>query len=646
MINQISLANTFGHFVTAISSLIGLANTLVDGPSFTANTELKLTKPGVTLNVRTNALVSGNLTISSNVLANLITITGPNTSVVVSNTLNANNILITNTANIANATIMSAEIYGGNGTFTSINTQTGFFANATVITLVSYGGQHMCNTVQANTVAILAGSANLSTLNVAVATIANLTANITLSTINLSNIANSQVINCTFANTQGLNKANVGLDQVDNTSDATKNAATANLSNKTLMSPLVVTGNVSADPTTALGIASKQYVDNRREDYGAILNGRMDIWQRGNTLSNVLNFAFGYPTFDRGFSDPGVADTFAINSNYSGPAITVKKSNNVPTFANSGVLFDSSLQITCDTADPTPNANTNNRFTVLQTVVEGYRWTPYKGKPGVLSFWVYSSQTGSHSFCTNGESPYNQTLYVQPYTINAANTWEYKTIQIPAQTIVSNTDPTTSSNTGTGIKFVWGLESSTGFTISNESLHGQWLGGNQVRGANTVQPLQTTGAVWAITGVRYDLGTVPKSTSWRPLTEEVQLCKRYYQKSFALDETPRNAIGLSTGEYVFIAGKAGTGRQNTSFQLPVEMRQTVFDVGIVLYNPSANVARPARIHDSTAVAHCDLERVHVYAGKIFQLGGNGNTATSVGNSLTFHWAAIADTYAS
>lgn len=40
-------------------------------------------------------------------------------------------------------------------------------------------------------------------------------------------------------------------------------AATQTLTNKTLTSPVINTGTVGADPTVALGIASKQYVDSK-----------------------------------------------------------------------------------------------------------------------------------------------------------------------------------------------------------------------------------------------------------------------------------------------------------------------------------------------------------------------------------------------
>lgn len=608
MINQISLANTFGHFVTAVSSLIGLANTLIDGPSFTANTELKLMKPGRSLNVRTNALVSGNLSVQ--------------------NTIYTNTVSVTQWANISNATIQNATISGGNLTLNQIETQVAIIGNATISTLVSTGGQHTCNTVIANNIFTLGGTANLSSLTAVIATIDNLYANVGNSSITFSNVIASNLVNCTFVGVSGLLKDYVGLNEVDNTSDATKNSAVANLSNKTLMSPLIISGNVADHPTNPLGIASKQYVDLRKEDYGAILNGRMEIWQGGNTKSVTANTQFGTNQEHVSYFNDTTADMFRLRMNSTGAGLTARKSNNVPTFANSGVSFSSSLFITCDEIDPTPNSDIL-KFTVLETFIETSRWTPYRGVPGVLSFWVYSSKTGNHQCSLYLYTSNNQYIFMKTYPINTANTWEYVTIQVPPETF---SDPRDSKR---AINIMWGLDSTNTWVTS--PLSNNWVTGFAVRDNTTVQPFRDVGAVWAITGVRYDRGETPKTTSWRSLPEELQLCKRYYQSSFALDSIPKRGVGLGTGEHTFIAGKSGGNTQHASIQLPVEMfhGSSIFPT-LMLFNPIANTN--SSIYDTSSSTHCTEYNSKIMVGKSISVHLTGNTSTSVGNILGFHWA--------
>jgi len=80
---------------------------------------------------------------------------------------------------------------------------------------------------------------------------------ITVDKTTVQTLTNKTLTSPAITTPTGIVKGDVGLGNVDNTSDATKNAASVTLTNKTLTG-----GLVTADPSVALGIASKQYVDN------------------------------------------------------------------------------------------------------------------------------------------------------------------------------------------------------------------------------------------------------------------------------------------------------------------------------------------------------------------------------------------------
>lgn len=63
-INNLTTANTFGEWLSVTQSLVGVANALTDGPTFTANTLLRMTHSGETLNVANTATFTGNVVIS------------------------------------------------------------------------------------------------------------------------------------------------------------------------------------------------------------------------------------------------------------------------------------------------------------------------------------------------------------------------------------------------------------------------------------------------------------------------------------------------------------------------------------------------------------------------------------------------------
>jgi len=63
-ITNITNANTFGQWLSTTQSLVSVANSLTDGPTLTANTLLRLTHAGETLNVANTAIFTGNIAVT------------------------------------------------------------------------------------------------------------------------------------------------------------------------------------------------------------------------------------------------------------------------------------------------------------------------------------------------------------------------------------------------------------------------------------------------------------------------------------------------------------------------------------------------------------------------------------------------------
>lgn len=61
---NITNANTFGQWLSTTQSLVVVANSLTDGPIFTANTDLRLIASNTTLTVANTARFTGNVNIS------------------------------------------------------------------------------------------------------------------------------------------------------------------------------------------------------------------------------------------------------------------------------------------------------------------------------------------------------------------------------------------------------------------------------------------------------------------------------------------------------------------------------------------------------------------------------------------------------
>jgi hypothetical protein len=177
----------------------------------------------------------------------------------------------------------------------------------------------------------------------------------------------------------------------------------------------------------------------------------------------------------------------------------------------------------------------------LAQSIEGYNvadlmWgTPY-ASPVTISFWVRSSIAGLFGGALIDSA--NTQSYVLAYTINAPNTWEYKTITVPGCTSGSNWNTTNS----TGIKIRLGV--GTGPTYSGPA-SGSWYAGAyfNVTGARSV--VSVSGATFYITGVKLEKGTLATPFEVRPYNVELSLCQRYYYRLWSGGNPSLFAIAVS-----------------------------------------------------------------------------------------------------
>jgi hypothetical protein len=154
-------------------------------------------------------------------------------------------------------------------------------------------------------------------------------------------------------------------------------------------------------------------------------------------------------------------------------------------------------------------------------IIEGYNfsdlgWGAAGAQTVTLSFWVRSSLTG-----TFGGALANGGLtrsYPFTYTINAANTFEYKTI-----TIAGDTTGTWLTTNGNGV-IVW-LDMGCGSTYLGTA--GAWASADYRGATGDTKLISTTGATFYITGVQLEVGTVATSFDYRPYGTELALCQRY-----------------------------------------------------------------------------------------------------------------------
>jgi hypothetical protein len=250
-----------------------------------------------------------------------------------------------------------------------------------------------------------------------------------------------------------------------------------------------------------------------------IINGAMVISQRNGTSSVTIANATGTYTLDRWrFYE----DTDGV--------ITAEQS----TVAPSG--FTNSLLVTVTTADTSLGAS---QFALFEQKVEGFNvadlaWGTASAKPITISFWVRSSLTGTFGGAI-ANNAFNRS-YPFTYTINAANTFEYKTI-----TIAGDTTGTWLTNNGTGMLVQFGL----GVGSSFSGTAGAWSASGLISATGATSVVGTSGATFYITGVQLEVGTQATSFEYRQYGTELALCQRYYEKLGSDTTNAQMGIGFN-----------------------------------------------------------------------------------------------------
>jgi len=151
-------------------------------------------------------------------------------------------------------------------------------------------------------------------------------------------------------------------------------------------------------------------------------------------------------------------------------------------------------------------------------------WGTASAATVTLSFWVQSSLTGSFGGAIQNSG--RDRNYPFAFTINSANTWEYKTV-----TISGDTTGTWLTTNGRGITVLFSL--GTGATYSATA--GAWTGTSFITSATgATSVVGTNGATFYITGVQLEKGSTATSFDYRPYTTELQLARRYFWKSTQL----------------------------------------------------------------------------------------------------------------
>ena len=237
------------------------------------------------------------------------------------------------------------------------------------------------------------------------------------------------------------------------------------------------------------------------------INGGMTVAQRG-TVTGITSSTYAGP--DRFRFGIGSHGTFTVSQDSSAPT---------------GSGFANSLKLACTTADTSVATGAAGYF---QHKIEGQDCQRIKkgtssAEQLAVQFWVKSNKTGTYALqCQDNDNSRN---FTTTYSISSADTWEKKTITIPADTTGALDD-----DNNVSLTFNFWLVAGTDYTSGSAS--SSWYGNtatNMAKG-HTVNIADSTSNTWYMTGFQVETGSVHTDFEHRSFGQELALCQRYFQK--------------------------------------------------------------------------------------------------------------------
>jgi hypothetical protein len=301
----------------------------------------------------------------------------------------------------------------------------------------------------------------------------------------------------------------------------------------------VTTAKVADDAVTG----AKLYAENlgRRN---LIINGAMQVAQRATSQASISSAGYY------------VQDRFKVNTNDAGVWTQTQESlttSDTP-FQNG---FTQALKLDCTTASASLNAAGTLQ---INQAIEGYNVQRLgsgssSAKSITVSFWIKATKTGTNVLASYQDDGGKQVATT--YTINVSNTWEFKTVTLPANT----SDVIVNDNTR-GRLVTWYF--AAGSNRTSGTLRNTWTAyATADEAVGQVNHADNVANNIHITGIQVEVGDTATPFEHRSYGEELQLCQRYFYPV-----CPKNISGQSIGMAYYYVGTTLLG----IVHFPVTMR--------------------------------------------------------------------------
>ena len=251
-----------------------------------------------------------------------------------------------------------------------------------------------------------------------------------------------------------------------------------------------------------------------------IINGAMQVAQRGTSETGVTTSGY-----------KNACDRYRCNGNNG--TWTISQDTDAPEgFSNSFKMLLTATEVLG-----------NIDYWAVEQKIEGQNLQHLKygtasAQSVTLSFWVKSNVTGT--YCANLYQDDGASNYPVTYTIDAADTWEYKTIVYDGNTVTSLDNDNASSLRATFFVLA-GSDYTSGATGSRTAYaNATFAAGHAVNVGSAVNNY------FQITGVQLEVGDTATPFEHRSYGDELARCQRYYYRMTSTALYGRYGLGENT----------------------------------------------------------------------------------------------------
>ena len=334
-----------------------------------------------------------------------------------------------------------------------------------------------------------------------------------------------------------------------------------------------------------------------------LYNTGLEIFQEGTSFTNPVSGTY-------------IADGWQATKVTSGTLDWSQDTSVVPTPAQVGAFVRASLKALVTATDVSIAATD---FLHVMQPIEGYDIHPIAQRIFTLSFWVRSSVTGT--FCVAARNLGADRSCVLEYTINVANTWEYKSLTFPA----SPSAGTWNYTNDVGIYLGFTLMAGTNF----HTTPGAWNTGSFIATSNQVNWIGTASATFYLTAVKITPG--PGASQWiaHPMGKEISRCERYFEKTYDIGVTPGTVTNF--GRIVVYMDGLTSALHSASKEIQFRVRKGKTTPTITFYSPATGTSGKVR----DAVNAADLNNGAPNSGDASYT--STHTTTIAATSLNIQW---------